>query len=147
MNLTDPWMIWVGVGVICMIIEIFTPGFLFLSFGLGAIITGLITLTHIPLWAQLVVFIVISIILFLNLRKLSVKLTKETIPTNVDALMGKKGFVTEQIPENGKGSVKIGGETWSAISHNETMIEVNQKIVVKNIDGNKLIVKIFEEEA
>ena len=147
MNFTDPWMIWITIGVICMIIEIFTPGFLFLSFGLGAIITGLITLTHIPLWAQLVVFIVISIILFLNLRKLSVKLTKETIPTNVDALMGKKGFVTEQIPEAGKGYVKIGGETWSAISQDETMIEVNQKIVVKNIDGNKLIVKIFEEEA
>ncbi|MDP8210803.1 MAG: NfeD family protein [Candidatus Stygibacter australis] len=147
MNFTDPWMIWIAIGVICMIIEIFTPGFLFLSFGLGAIITGLITLTHIPLWAQLVVFIVISIILFLNLRKLSVKLTKETIPTNVDALMGKKGFVTEQIPEAGKGYVKIGGETWSAISQDETMIEVNQKIVVKNIDGNKLIVKIFEEEA
>ena len=146
MNFTDPWMIWIAIGVICMIIEIFTPGFLFLSFGLGAIITGLITLTHIPLWAQLVVFIVISIILFLNLRKLSVKLTKETIPTNVDALMGKKGFVTEQIPEGGKGYVKIGGEIWSAISQDETMIEVNQKILVKNIDGNKLIVKIFEEE-
>lgn len=147
MNLTDPWMIWIAIGVICMIIEIFTPGFLFLSFGLGAIITGLITLTHIPLWAQLVVFIIISIILFLNLRKLSARLTKETIPTNVDALMGKKGFVTEQIPEGGKGYVKIGGETWSAISQDENMIEVNRKIVVKNIDGNKLVVKIFEEEA
>jgi len=142
----EPWMIWIAIGVICMIIEIFTPGFLFLSFGLGAIITGLITLTHIHLWAQLVIFIVISIILFLNLRKLSLKLTKETIPTNVDALMGKKGFVTEQIPEGGKGYVKIGGEIWSAISQDETMIEVNQKILVKNIDGNKLIVKIFEEE-
>ncbi|MCF7911004.1 MAG: NfeD family protein [Candidatus Cloacimonetes bacterium] len=144
--LTDPWMIWIAIGVICMIIEIFTPGFLFLSFGLGAIITGLVTLTHLPFWAQLIIYIVITFILFLNLRKLSSKLTKETIPTNVDALMGKKGFVTEQIPEAGKGYVKIGGETWSAISHDEAMIEVNRKIVVKNIDGNKLVVKIYEEE-
>lgn len=146
MILTDPWMIWIAIGVICMIIEIFTPGFLFLSFGLGAIITGLVTLTHLPFWAQLIIYIVITFILFLNLRKLSSKLTKETIPTNVDALMGKKGFVTEQIPEAGKGYVKIGGETWSAISHDEAMIEVNRKIVVKNIDGNKLVVKIYEEE-
>jgi len=142
----DPWMIWIAIGVICMIIEIFTPGFLFLSFGLGAILTGLITLTHIKFWAQLVIYIVITFILFLNLRKLSKRLTKETIPTNVDALMGKKGFVIEQIPINGKGYVKIGGEEWSAISQDETMIEVNQKILVKNIDGNKLIVKIYEEE-
>ena len=147
MIVTDPWMIWIAIGVICMIIEIFTPGFLFLSFGLGAILTGLITLTHIPFVAQLAIYIVITFILFLNLRKLSKKLTKDTIPTNVDALMGKNGFVTEQIPANGKGYVKIGGEAWSAISQDESLIEVNQKIVVKNIDGNKLVVKIYEEEA
>jgi len=40
----EPWMIWVGSGVICMIIEIFTPGFLFMSFGIGAILTGLISI-------------------------------------------------------------------------------------------------------
>jgi membrane protein implicated in regulation of membrane protease activity len=146
MNFTDPWMIWIAIGVICMIIEIFTPGFLFLSFGLGAILTGVITLTHIPFWAQLSIYIVLTFILFLNLRKLSKKLTKDTIPTNVDALMEKKGLVTVQIPAAGKGNVKIGGETWSAISQDEILIEVNQKIVVKNIDGNKLIVKIYEEE-
>ena len=33
----EVWMIWVAAGLVCMIIEIFTPGFLFMSFGVGAI--------------------------------------------------------------------------------------------------------------
>jgi membrane protein implicated in regulation of membrane protease activity len=145
MNLSDPAIIWIAIGVICMIIEIFTPGFLFLSFGLGAIVTGLITLAHIPLWAQLAVYIIITFILFINLRKISKKLFKQDIPTNVNALIGKKGQVVEKIPAFGKGYVKIGGEDWPAISQNEEEIDNNQKIIVTALEGNKLIVKKFEE--
>ena len=40
----EAWMVWIGIGVLCMIIEIFTPGFFFMSVGLGALLTGLISL-------------------------------------------------------------------------------------------------------
>jgi membrane protein implicated in regulation of membrane protease activity len=113
----EPWMIWIAIGVICMIIEIFTPGFLFLSFGLGAIVTGLVTLAHPPVWAQILIYIVITFILFLNLRKISKKLMSQETTTNVNALVGKKGIVTDKIPDSGRGFVKIGGEQWSAVSH------------------------------
>ncbi len=139
------WMVWIGFGVVCMIIEIFTPGFFFLSVGLGAIITGLIALSHLPFWVQILIYIIITFILFINLRKISKKLMKQDIPTNVMALVGKKGIVTEEIPESGKGFVKIGGETWSAISQDESVISVNQRIVIIAIDGNKLIVKKAKE--
>ncbi len=145
MGSIELWMVWIAIGVICMIIEIFTPGFLFLSFGLGAIIAGLIALSRLPFWVQLLIYIIVTFILFINLRKISKKLLKQDIPTNVMALVGKKGFVTEEIPESGKGFVKVGGETWSAISQDESVISINQKIVVTAIDGNKLIVKKSEE--
>ena len=141
----EAWMVWIAIGVICMIIEIFTPGFLFLSFGLGAIITGLITLANIDLWLQLLIYIVVTFILFINLRKLSKKLIKEEIPTNVNALIGKKGIVTNTIPDSDRGTVKIGGEFWSAVSSDDTKIKLDQKIEVTAIDGNKLIVKKLEE--
>jgi len=105
----DPWMIWVGIGVICMIIEIFTPGFLFMSFGIGAI-------------------------------------PESSEETNIFALIGKTGIVVKEIPEDGKGYVKVGSEEWSAIAENGKKIEEEQKVLVNSIEGNKLIVKIKESE-
>lgn len=141
----EHWMIWISVGVIFMIIEIFTPGFYFLSIGLGAIITGLVALTHPPFWVELVSYIIITFILFLNLRKISKKLMADEVPSNVNALLGKKGIVTSEITESTRGSVKIGGEEWSAVSLDGSSLEIGKKIVVTAIDGNKLIVKNNEE--
>jgi membrane protein implicated in regulation of membrane protease activity len=141
----EPWMMWIGIGVICLIIEIFTPMFLFMSFGIAAIITGLISIASMPLWLQLAIFVVVSFIIFLNLRKFSKKLSKVDYPSNVAALVGKYGTVTEAIPDDGKGYVKIGGETWSAVSENGLEIPLSARIQVVKLDGNKLIVKKIEE--
>ena len=145
--ITEPWMIWVGIGVICMIIEIFTPGFLFMSFGIGAILTGLVSILGIGTSIQILIFAVITFILFLFLRKFSKKLISESSEeTNIFALIGKTGMVVKEIPEDGKGYVKVGSEEWSAIAENGKKIEDGQKILVNSIEGNKLIVKINESE-
>jgi len=143
----EPWMIWVGSGVICMIIEIFTPGFLFMSFGIGAILTGLISILVRGTAIQILIFAVITFILFLFLRKFSKKLISESSEeTNIFALIGKTGMVVKEIPENGKGYVRIGSEEWSAIAENGKSIKDGQKILINSVEGNKLIVKIKESE-
>ncbi len=143
----EPWMIWVGSGVICMIIEIFTPGFLFMSFGIGAILTGLISILVRGTAIQILIFAVITFILFLFLRKFSKKLISESSEeTNIFALIGKTGMVVKEIPEDGKGYVRIGSEEWSAIAENGKKIEDGQKILINSVEGNKLIVKIKESE-
>ncbi|MBT3756381.1 MAG: NfeD family protein [Candidatus Cloacimonetes bacterium] len=143
----DPWIIWVAIGIICIIIEIFTPGFLFLSFGLGAILTGLIALVIPSIALQILAFAIISLIAFLLSRKFSKKLISNNYEdTNVKALVGKTGKVTQQIPTNEKGYVKIGGEEWSAVSKDNNEIEKDARIVVNDIEGNKVIVTLIEEE-
>ncbi len=143
----EPWMIWVGIGVICMIIEIFTPGFLFMSFGIGAILTGVVSILVRGTAIQILVFAVITFILFLYLRKFSKKLISESSEeTNIFALIGKTGMVVKEIPEDGKGYVKVGSEEWSAIAKNGKKIENEQKIIINSVEGNKLIVKIKESE-
>jgi len=143
----DPWIIWVAIGIICIIIEIFTPGFLFLSFGLGAILTGLIALVIPSIALQILAFAIISLIVFLLSRKFSKKLISNNYEdTNVKALVGKTGKVTQQIPTNEKGYVKIGGEEWSAVSKDNNEIKKDARIVVNDIEGNKVIVTLIEEE-
>jgi membrane protein implicated in regulation of membrane protease activity len=130
-----------------MIIEIFTPGFLFMSFGIGAILTGLASLLINGIGFQILIFAVITFIVFLNLRKFSKKLISQTTEeTNIFALKDKEGLVTKEIPDDGRGYVKIGGEEWSAVSKDGKRITEGTKIKVSSFEGNKLIVSIFKEE-
>ncbi len=141
----ESWMIWIAAGIICMIIEIFTPGFLFMSFGIGAIVTGILSIFVNNINIQVVIFIVITFLLFINLRKFSKKLiSNESEETNIFALKGKKGIVTREIPEDGRGYVKIGGEEWSAVTRDGKAIAEGEKISVESSEGNKLIVSKIE---
>jgi membrane protein implicated in regulation of membrane protease activity len=142
----DPWIVWVAIGIICIIIEIFTPGFLFLSFGVGAILTGLSALIIPSIAFQILTFAILTLIVFLLSRKFSRKLiSADYEDTNVKALVGKTGKVIREIPANEKGYVKIGGEEWAAVSKNNNKITKDTRITVNDIEGNKVIVTVIEE--
>lgn len=144
----EAWMIWVGIGIICMIIEIFTPGFLFMSFGVGAILTGIIeSIFTLPISFQILIFIVITFIVFISTRKLSKKIiSSSSEETNIYALKGKSATVVKDIPEDGRGYVKVGGEEWSAVSEDGKKIGKDKKVTIQNVEGNKLIVTIKKDE-
>ena len=140
------WQIWMIIGIICIVIEIFDPAFFFLSLGTAAIITGLLSFIVKQTALQIIIFAVLSFLAFLSMRKLGKKvLSVVGKETNVYALKGQIGIVTKAIPENGKGSVKLGGEEWSAIEKNSHSIDLNSKVIVADIDGNKLIVEEHEQ--
>lgn len=142
------WQIWMIIGIICIIIEIFDPAFLFLSLGAAAIVTALLSLVVKETYLQIIIFAALSFIAFLSMRKLGKKVLSVTDKeTNVYALKGKQGIVTKEIPENGRGYVKIGGEEWSAVEKNEQAIEQNTKIIVVDLDGNKLIVEKINQQS
>jgi len=144
----DAWMVWIGIGIICMIIEIFTPGFFFMSIGVGAIFTGILSLIVPGTTWQILICTLLSFIVFLFLRKFSKKImSNSSEETNIFALKGKTGKVIKEIPSDGRGYVKIGGEEWSAVSENNESVEADKKVEIIDIDGNKLIVKeVLKEE-
>jgi membrane protein implicated in regulation of membrane protease activity len=143
----EGWMVWVAVGIICFIIEIFTPGFLFMSFGIGAILTGVVeSIFTLEAPYQILIFAVITFLVFISMRKLGKKLISESVEeTNIYALKGKDGKVVKEIPADGKGYVKIGSEEWSAVSIEGIKIAKEEKVVIEKVEGNKLIVKKKEE--
>ena len=141
----EPWAIWLIIGIIAVIIEIFDPAFFFLALGVGAIATSLLSLTPLirdSLFGQLIIFAVLSFVTFLLMKKLGKKMLADSgEETNVYALKGKTGVVTQKIYSQARGRVKIGGEEWSAICKDDSELEVDSRVVVLGIDGNKLIVK------
>jgi len=138
----DPWLIWLIIGVICVIVEIFDPAVFFISFGIAGLITSPLSTLGIPVWSQILIFGILSFVVFLFMRKVYEKLfQKEKTETNVYALVGKQGIVITGIPQDGRGEVKVGGEIWTAIAKDNLEINNTEKVTVLSIEGNKLIVK------
>jgi membrane-bound ClpP family serine protease len=138
------WHIWVFVGIGLVIGEIFTAGFLLLWFGVGAFLAAGLALLGAGSIYQMLSFILTSLILIVLSRTIFKQLLfrKEAgISTNVEALIGQEALVMQIIEGKSKpGLVKIGGETWSAISE-EGRIDQDDVVKVKGVVGNKVLVE------
>jgi len=138
--------IWLALGIIFLIAEIATPGgFVLACFGISCFVTGFISFVGFSFSIQILIFSISSLVLFFSIRRLFPKLfphSANQIKTNVDALIGKIGVVSEIIdPATGKGRVVVGGDDWKGVSVNDTVIESGNKVKVIKVDGTKLIVE------
>jgi len=138
------WHIWVFVGIGLVIGEIFTAGFLLLWFGVGAFLAAGLALLGVGSIYQMLSFILTSLILIVLSRTIFKQFLfrKEVgISTNVEALIGQEALVMQMIEGRSKrGLVKIGGETWSAITE-EGRIDRDEVVRVKGVVGNKVLVE------
>jgi len=140
------WQTWVVAGVLLLIFEIFTPGFVTACFGIGCLIAALASYLGFGYIVQIILFCAVSLGLFFTIRpfvKKHLYNTGENIKTNVDALIGLVGMVDETIdPANDSGRVKVGGDNWRAISIDNIVIEKGKKVVVKKVEGTKVFVSL-----
>ena len=136
--------IWLIITVILIVVEIITLGLTSIWFAGGAFVAGLISLTGVHWLVQLLVFAVVSTLLFVFTRPFAAKhLMKNVEKTNVDSLIGQTGLVTQDIDNlNAKGQVKVRGQIWTARSiSDEVKLHEGQKVSIESISGVKVIVK------
>ena len=94
--------IWLIITVILIVVEIITLGLTSIWFAGGAFVAGLISLTGAHWLVQLLVFAVVSTLLFVFTRPFAAKhLMKNVEKTNVDSLIGKEGIVKQEIKQSG----------------------------------------------
>ena len=137
------WQIWLIASGIFFVIEIFTVGFLIFWLGVAALIAMLISFITDSVILQTAVFVISSGLLIFATRPLTNKIAgKETIPTNVYSLIGKRGIVVEDIDwQKSTGQVKIDGELWSVKTNEQINISKGTEVEVENIEGVKVFVK------
>jgi membrane protein implicated in regulation of membrane protease activity len=118
----------------------------FVAGALAAMITGMLGG---QLWLQVTVFFTVSAVLLLALRPLVRKhFTPKLVKTNVDAVIGVRGPVTERIDNLAScGQVKLGAMLWSAKSTSGQPIEAGTVIRVDRIEGVKVFVSPAEVNA
>lgn len=137
------WYIWLIIAGLFIIIETFTSGFLIFWFGIGALVSMIISIFIEDIFIQTIIFIISSVILIFATKPFVKKFTNsQTISTNINSLIGKTGIVVKEIDNLASiGQVKVNGELWSAKSIDNQIISENTKVEIIKIDGVKLIVK------
>ena len=130
------------------------PALVSIWFAAGALVSLVLSLfslipgVTIPWWVQVIVFVVVSAITLIALRPLSLKYSKKnnTISSNVDSLVGKRGLLEEEIKPFEPGVCRLNDVLWTAISTNgKETIAAKSVVEVVAIQGNKLLVKKVEE--
>ncbi len=137
------WQLWLIASGVFFVIEIFTVGFLIFWLGVSALFAMLISFFTSNIIIQTSVFVVLSGLLIFATRPLADKIVKkDTTPTNVYSLVGKKGIVVEDINSlTGTGQIKAEGEVWSAKSKEQLNIPKGTEIEIESIEGVKAFVK------
>ncbi len=136
------WQFWIISAGVFLILESITTGFLVFWFSIGSLFALVTSFLTDSIIVQTAVFVISSTILIFATRKFANKFEeKEEEQKITNSIVGKEGKVTITIePIENKGQVRVGGETWSATSKNDTVIKEGTKVLVQDVDGVKAIV-------
>ncbi|MBQ6835718.1 MAG: NfeD family protein [Clostridia bacterium] len=138
----SPSVFWIIAVIALCILEAATLGLTAIWFAIGALAAAVFAYTGAGWLLQVMVFIVVSAVSMLYTRPIvRDKLKVRNTPTNLDRIIGQTAIVTETIDnENGRGQIKVGGLIWTARAENGEIIEKDEHVIVKAIQGVKAIV-------
>ncbi len=141
----ETWHILVTFGILAIIIEIFTISFFFASIGIGFFFASIANYLGLEIEYQILSFSIGIITTYFLIRPILHKYAyneASDLKMNGDALIGQIVEVVEDIDSiNNKGRVKIGGESWKAVSSNGDKINKGTKVEIINRESITLFVK------
>jgi len=139
------WHIWLIVAIIFFILEIFLPSFVVFNFGVGALFGTLAAALGLNIQWQVFIFSIFSLTSFFIVRPLLKKWAykrSHNVATNMDALIGRIGVVTEKIDlSKNTGRVKVDGDDWMARSPDGIIIEKENIVKVIKVESIVMLVE------
>lgn len=138
-------IIWLVLLIVAIVAEVLTMGLTTIWFAGGALVAIFAAILNAPVWLQVVLFLVVSLVLLIFTRPVAVKyFNKDRIKTNAESLVGRQAIVTVEIDNlQGIGQVTVGTQEWSARSYdNGIRIPVGTVVDVLAINGVKLMVRV-----
>lgn len=141
------WL-WASVFLVTLVVEIFTVELFSIWFTFGSFVAFFLALcTKLSPTIQILVFLAISLVLLICMRKICMKLLKNTKEkTNIDLVVGTTLILTKAIEEDSAGEVVVNGVVWRAVSKDGTEIAEKTKVKVVEVSGNKFVVEKEEKE-
>lgn len=143
-------VVWLIIFAILIIVEIATMGLTTVWFAGGAVIACILAALKLPLWVQIVGFLISSFALLFFTRPVAQRYFNKTrLRTNVEAAIGRQAIVVSEIDNlQGIGRVNLGSMEWSARTEDGSVLKPGAVVIVKRVEGNKLIVEeqVFQDE-
>jgi membrane protein implicated in regulation of membrane protease activity len=139
-----PTVLWIFVAIVAALIELALPSFGFIFLSAGALAAALGAWLGANMTVQVSVLAVVLIVSLILIRpRLVARLGSRGVPSRTEALLGKRGRVTEDVnPTLGTGRVNVGGEDWAASS--DRFLATGTDIVVKGADS--IVLRVNAEE-
>lgn len=142
-------LIWIGLFIILIIIEIFTVGLTTIWFAIGALAAAGVNTLGANLIIQIIVFFAVSIVLMIFTRPWAAKhLNQKRLKTNYESKIGEVIKITERVDNlRQTGKSIVDGQEWTVRSQdNDVTLEKDELAKVISVSGVKLIVEKYEEE-
>ena len=142
-------IVWLVLLIVFLVAEAATVTITSLWFAAGALVALIAGTLGAKFWVQVVLFLAVSALLLIALRPIIKKhFTPKLTPTNVDAIIGSRGYVTSDIDNMAAtGTVKLGAMEWTARSADGKVIPAGTLIQVERIEGVKAIISPAEVPA
>jgi len=135
-------IIWAILGIILIAAELMTMAFVLVFFGLGALLTALLTWIGITpdFKSQLLVFAIASLGMLLILRTFAKKQFFRKSEVSQE-FIGQKVKVTKPISVNTEGSVSYRGSEWIAFSDTNEEISEGSVVEITGMEGIRVKVR------
>lgn len=137
------WWMWLVVGVVLLLAEMAAPGgFYLFFFGVGAIVVGLLAAAGLagPLWLQLMLFAVVSVVALLLFRRRIVEVFHKP-GKEVDTMIGEAGVLLADLAAGDTGKIELRGTVWKARASSGIAMEKGQRCIVERVEGLLLWVR------
>lgn len=140
-----PEIIWFLVGLALLIMEFALPGLIIAFFGVGACIVAIVCLiTDVSLNAQLIIFIIASVLSLVCLRTwlkgifMGHVKSRQDMTEDIKEFIGERAVVVEKIAPKAGGKVELHGTNWTA----EADAEIPEGTAVEVIGKDSLTLKV-----
>lgn len=138
-------LLWFLFGLVVMLGEIITPGFVLIFFGMGAWIISLLLWLGVPIsfTGQLFIFLIVSVLLLVVFRKYGKKyfqgkVSRPDVAGSIDDIRGEKAIALSDIQPLIGGKVEFHGTVWNA----EAEVAIAKGASVEVLERNNLTLKV-----
>ncbi|MEM7050908.1 MAG: NfeD family protein [Acidobacteriota bacterium] len=142
------WWLWILIGLGLLVAEVaLVPGAVVLVFfGAAAILVGMLEAIGIvgPLWMQLVLFSVLSMVSLFSLRGPILRRMNASGQggvADVDRIVGSTALVLEDIAPGGIGQAELRGSTWKAKNLGDRTLAVGERGMIEQVEGLTIFIR------
>jgi len=152
--MSNIWYLWLILGALFIVAEMFTSGFVLLWFGIGALVDALLAFSGVVgLPLQILAFLAVSVALTVASRTIFERFLMKGSPgrelkTGMETLPGQIGVVVE--PSKGamrEAAVRVFASTWRAFPvEGEDALQEGEQVEVERVEGASVYVRRVESE-